>query len=119
MKYATTLCAVAAATMLSALPALAASNAKSLIQSNGCSSCHAEKQKMVGPAWGWVAYRYKGKKGAVNSVADFIINGGVGYWKPWTSGIPMPSHPNLSKAQAKVIAKWVLSQPPVKPPAHN
>lgn len=96
--------------------AMAASNAKQLIQSNGCSGCHAEKTKEVGPAWGWVAYRYKDKKNAVASVANFIIKGGVGYWKPWTGGIPMPSHHNLSKAQAQTIAKWILARPAVKPP---
>ncbi len=117
MKHRMVLTVAAAAALLTAVPALAASNAQSLIQSNGCSSCHAQSQKVVGPAWGWIAYRYKGKKGAVDSVANFIINGGTGYWKPWTGAIPMPSHPNLTKAQAKEIAKWVLAQPAIKPPA--
>ena len=98
--------------------AFAASNAQQLMQANGCTGCHAAKTKRVGPAWGWIAYRYKGKKNAVQSVAKFIINGGTGYWKPWTGGIPMPSHHNLSQAQAQVISKWILAQPPVKPPKH-
>lgn len=119
MKHRMALSLIAAAALMASVPALAASSAKQLIQSNGCSSCHAEKHKVVGPAWGWVAYRYQGKKDAVPAVANFIINGGVGYWKPWTGGVPMPSHPNLTKAQAKTIAKWVLSQPPVKPPAKS
>ena len=121
MKHRTVLsiAAAAALSMSFALPALAASNAQSLIQSNGCASCHAQGQKLVGPAWGWISYRYQGKKDAVDAVANFIINGGVGYWKPWTGGIPMPSHPNLTKDQAKEIAKWILSQPAIKPPAKS
>jgi cytochrome c len=109
----------AAAALLSSMPALAAGNVQSMLQSNGCSACHAQSQKVVGPAWGWIAYRYQGKKNAVDSVTNFIINGGVGYWEKWTGAIPMPSHPNISKAQAEEIAKWVLAQPAIKPPARN
>ncbi|HYW03354.1 MAG TPA: c-type cytochrome [Gammaproteobacteria bacterium] len=102
-----------------AMPAHATENAKQLINSNGCRTCHQDKTKLVGPAFGWVAYHFKGKKDAVETVADFIINGGTGYWVPWTGNIPMPSHPNLSKAQAKTIAKYILNLPPVKPPPKN
>lgn len=96
--------------------AYGAGKVPTMLQSNGCTGCHAAKTKLIGPAWGWVAYHYKGKKGAVDAVANFIIEGGVGYWKSLTNGIPMPSHHNLSKAQAKKIAKWILAQPPIKPP---
>jgi cytochrome c len=116
MKYPILLSAAALLAIAASAPSQA-QDTQGLLQSNGCSACHAQAQKVVGPAWGWIAYRYQGKKDAVKSVADFIINGGVGYWKPWTGGVPMPSHPNLSKAQAEQIAKWVLAQPAVKPPA--
>ncbi len=115
MKYRIAFSVIGAAALFLSVPVYA-SQAQNLIQANGCSACHTAKQKIVGPAWDWVAYRYQGKKGAVDAVANFIINGGVGYWKPWTGGVPMPSHPNLTKAQAKVIAKWVLSHTPSKPP---
>lgn len=87
-----------------------------MLKSNGCTGCHAETGKRVGPAWGWVAYHFKGQKGAVETVANFIINGGTGYWKPWTSDLPMPAHHNLSQSRAETIARWILSRPPVKPP---
>ena len=107
----------AAALLAAAVSAHAAENAKQLMDSHGCFSCHAVDMKIVGPAFSWVAYHYQGKKGSLDTVANFIIDGGVGYWKPWTGTIPMPSHPNITKDQAKTIAKWVLSQKPVKPPA--
>lgn len=116
MKYPILLTAAALLAIAASAPSQA-QGTQELLQSNGCTACHAQAQKVVGPAWGWIAYRYQGKKDAVKSVADFIINGGVGYWKPWTGGVPMPSHPNLSKAQAEQIAKWVLAQHAVKPPA--
>lgn len=88
-----------------------------IIQSQGCTGCHTAKTKLVGPAWGWIAWRYrdKPKKASVNDVAKFIISGGTGYWKKWTGGIPMPAHSDLSMAQARAIARWVLEQSPVKP----
>ncbi len=119
MRYRMILSVAAAAALLSSVPALAASNVQNMLQSRGCTACHAQSQKVIGPAWGWIAYRYQGKKNAVNSVTNFIINGGVGYWKPWTGAIPMPSHPYISKAQVEKIAKWVLAQPPIKPPTRN
>lgn len=103
--------------LILALPGYAsAASMQQTLTANGCTGCHAASTKLVGPAWGWVAYHYKGQKDAVSTVADFIVNGGIGYWKPWTSGIPMPSHHNLGKDQAEAIAEWILSQPPIKPP---
>lgn len=113
-RIALSLAAVAALSLAGS--AYGADNVQKMLQSEGCTGCHAASSKVIGPAWGWVAYHYKGKKGAVATVANFIISGGTGYWKPWTSGIPMPSHHNLSKAQAEAIAQWVLSQPAIKPP---
>ncbi|MGH8162372.1 MAG: c-type cytochrome [Gammaproteobacteria bacterium] len=93
-------------------------NVAKLIQAHGCSSCHAAKSKIIGPAWDWVAWRYKGKskRTSANEVAKFIVSGGVGYWKKWTGGIPMPAHPDLKGKKAHAIAKWVLAHPAVKPP---
>lgn len=108
---------VAASTITASVGARADStNVQQLINANGCHTCHAAQVKIIGPAWGWIAYHFKDQKDAVETVADFIINGGVGYWKPWTGEIPMPSHPNLTKDQARAIAQWILSQPPIKPP---
>ncbi len=119
MRYRMTLSVAAAALIFSSMPAFATNNVQNLLQSNGCTACHTQSQKIIGPPWGWMAHHYQGKKDAVDSVAAFIIKGGVGYWKQWTGAIPMPSHPNLTKVQSEEIAKWVLAQPPIKPPAQN
>jgi cytochrome c len=115
-RYIATLALGFASALFLAGTAFAASQTRQLLQTNGCTGCHAATTKRVGPPWGWIAYRYKGKKNAVQSVAKFIIDGGVGYWKSWTGGIPMPSHHNLSQAQAQTIAKWILTQTAVKLP---
>ena len=100
MKYPILITAAALLAIAASAPSQAQST-QGLLESNGCSACHAASQKVVGPAWGWIAYRYQGKKGAVKSVADFIINGGVGYWKPWTGGGSMASNPPHVQAPAR------------------
>lgn len=93
-----------------------ADNAEQMMQQHGCFACHAVDHKVVGPAYDWVAYRYKGDKKAVKMLAEKIIKGGAGNWNKWTGGIPMS--PNaLTMAQAEAAAKWILALKPVKPPA--
>jgi cytochrome c len=83
----------------------------------GCFACHAIDSKVVGPAYAWVAYRFRGLVAAATvKLAHKIIAGGVGYWSPWTGGIAMPAHPQLTLAQAEAMARWVLSQHPLAPP---
>lgn len=117
MKILSGIVFLTAALTMTPLAAHAASNAQQLMDANGCSACHADKSKIIGPAWGWISYHFKGQKNAVETIADFIINGGVGYWRPWTGNVPMPSHPKLTKDQARTIAEWILSQPQIKPPS--
>ncbi len=83
----------------------------------GCFACHAIDSKVVGPAYAWVAYRFRGQTAAaVVKLAHKIIKGGTGYWNPWTGGIAMPAHPQLTLAQAETLARWVLAQHPLAPP---
>lgn len=104
-------------TLLLALPAARATSAvHALMKQQGCFVCHAVDAKIVGPAYAWVAYHYRGDKNAVVYLADKIIHGGAGVWNPWTGGIPMPPHPNLTLAQAEAMARWVLARKPVAPP---
>lgn len=87
-----------------------------LMTQSDCFSCHSVDQKIVGPAYEWVAYKYKGKKGADKTLAEKVIKGGAGNWNAYTGGVPMPPHPQLTPAQAKEMVDWVLKQKPVAPP---
>ncbi|MFZ5660028.1 MAG: c-type cytochrome [Pseudomonadota bacterium] len=86
------------------------------MKQSDCFSCHSVDQKMVGPAYAWVAYKYKGQKDADVKLAQKIKAGGAGNWNALTGGVPMPPHPQLTDAQAKAMADWVLKQKPVEPP---
>ncbi len=79
---------------------------RALANAKNCMSCHAIERKLVGPALKDVAARYRGDKAAVDRLAQKIIEGGGGAW----GVVRMPSNPQVSEADAKRLAAWVLSQ---------
>lgn len=75
-----------------------------LAQSKNCMACHGVDKKVIGPSFKDVAAKYKDTKGAVDLLAGKIIKGGSGVWGP----VPMPANPQVSEADAKKLAAWVL-----------
>ena len=107
---------VEAAAPAAATEAPTMADAESLIKKSDCLACHAVDKKLVGPAYAWVAYRFKDDKGAADKLAAAVKNGSSGLWTAYTGGVPMPGHPQLSDQEIKVMVEWVLSQKPVEPP---
>jgi cytochrome c len=90
-----------------ALLALASTGAwanADLAKKNNCLSCHAVDKKIVGPAYQDVAKKYAGQADAEATLVKNIKTGGSGKWGP----IPMPAQAQLSDADAKALATWVL-----------
>jgi cytochrome c len=81
-----------------------ASANKALAEKNGCLSCHAVNEKIMGPAYAEVAKKYAGVSDAKNVVALNILKGGAGKW----GDIPMPAQTQLSKTDAAKLADWIL-----------
>lgn len=79
-----------------------------LAKASGCYSCHANGEKIVGPAFASIAEKYTGDKDAVASLAQSIQNGSKGKW----GRIPMPPHASLSGAELKTLAGWVMTVKP-------
>ena len=96
--------------------AVTVAGAEAAMRKSDCFTCHAVDKKMVGPAYAWIAYRYKDDKEAVAKLATTIKNGGMGQWNAYTGGVPMTPHPQLSDDEIKAMVEWVLSQTPVEPP---
>jgi cytochrome c len=96
------LVAVAAIAALASNAALAS---EQLAKEKNCLACHAIDNKMVGPGYKEVAAKYKGDKSAEAKLATKIQKGGGGVW----GQIPMPANPQVSEAEAKKLAAWVLS----------
>jgi cytochrome c len=77
-----------------------------LAKAKNCMACHAVDKKLVGPAYKDVAAKYASDKSAVDKLAAKIRAGGTGNW----GQIPMPANPQVSEAEAKTLAGWVLAQ---------
>jgi cytochrome c len=75
-----------------------------LAKKNNCLACHAVDKKLVGPAYQDVAKKYAGQADAEANLIKSIKAGGSGKWGP----IPMPPQAQLSDADAKALAAWVL-----------
>jgi cytochrome c len=86
----------------SASPALAD---LALATAKNCMSCHMVERKVLGPSFKDVAAKYKDNKGAVDLLAGKIVKGGSGVW----GTLAMPANPQVSEADAKKLAAWVLS----------
>ncbi|MDT7929709.1 c-type cytochrome [Tepidimonas sp.] len=92
---------ILAATAAISGPALAD---EALAKAKNCMACHAVDKKLVGPAYKDVAKKYAGDAKAVDMLATKIQKGGAGVW----GAIPMPANPQVSDAEAKKLATWVL-----------
>jgi cytochrome c len=94
---------VVATGALLALPAVAD---QALATAKNCMACHAVDRKLVGPSYKDVAKKYAADKGAADTLATKIQKGGSGVW----GAVPMPANPQVTDADAKKLAAWVLSQ---------
>lgn len=77
---------------------------QALANKHACLACHAVASKLVGPSYQEVAAKYGGDKSAVTALAQRIRGGGSGKW----GDMAMPPQPNLSEADAKRLATWIL-----------
>jgi len=78
---------------------------QALATAKNCMACHAVDKKLVGPAYKEVAAKYAGQKDAADKLAAKIMKGGSGVWGP----VPMPANPQVTEADAKKLAAWVLT----------
>ena len=76
-----------------------------LIASSDCLTCHKIEEKLVGPAYRDVAKKYPNTPEMVDSLSNKVIHGGAGNWGP----VAMTPHPALSKADAELMVKYILS----------
>ncbi|NYT87006.1 c-type cytochrome [Pollutimonas harenae] len=88
-----------------ALTAAAQQTGVDLAKARNCLSCHQVDKKVVGPAFTVIAQRFAGSEAAADYLAQAIRDGGRGRWGP----VPMPAQPQVSPADAKLLAAWILS----------
>ena len=91
-------------TSLLVITPFAAHANKALADKNGCLGCHAAAVKLVGPAYKEVAAKYADQPDATEMLAKSIRAGGTGKW----GEMAMPPQSQLSEADAKKLAAWIL-----------
>jgi cytochrome c len=100
-----------------AMVSVAHADPKSLAMEKQCFSCHTLSMNRsiathVGkaPDFKSIAEKYRGQASAEASLAITIKSGGINHW----GSTPMPSsegnRPNVSEAEAKELADWILEQ---------
>ena len=95
-----------------------------LASHSGCMACHhvepgakgPDGLAPVGPAWRDVAAKYRGQKGADDTLTATVLKGSNPYdshWKGKASGLAMP--PNrvaISDGDARKLVRWILALGP-------
>lgn len=76
-----------------------------LIGSNDCTTCHAINEKKIGPAYIDVSKKYEATDAEIDTLVNKVIHGGQGNW----GTVPMTPHPTLSRDDAKIMVKYILS----------
>ncbi len=104
MNYCTKLRFISFVTLagFAAMPAFAQAD---LAQKKNCMACHAVDKKVLGPSYKDVAAKYAGQPDAVDKLAGTIVKGSSGVW----GNVAMPPNAQLTEAEAKQLAQWVLT----------
>lgn len=76
-----------------------------LIAQSDCLTCHKVEDRIVGPSYKEVANKYPANDSTYNYLAQKIIEGGKGVW----GEVMMTPHEGLSKEDAVLMAKYVMS----------
>ena len=100
-----------AATQRDADMAAFASTGQLLMNKSDCKNCHLPNKRSGGPSYLEIAKRYKGKEGAVESLAQKVIKGGSGVWGEHA----MSAHPQLSVADSRAIVEYIMTTGEKKP----
>jgi len=92
--------------MLGAAPAVAGTD---LAKSKKCLECHAADKEVKGPSFQAIAKLYKGTDKAEAKLTDKIKKGGAEHWGPNAMPSDDARGVKISDAEAKELARWVLS----------
>jgi cytochrome c len=76
-----------------------------LMVKKNCLACHQVDKRKYGPNFKEVAVKYADQKNAADLLAKKIRRGGTGVWGQDV----MPPQPQVSAAEARTLAKYVLS----------
>lgn len=76
-----------------------------LMKASDCFTCHQQDVTIVGPSFKAIKEKYTLTDANVASLTDKVTKGGTGVW----GQVAMPGHPNLDKADAEKMIRYILS----------
>ena len=76
-----------------------------LVVKKNCLACHQVDKRKYGPNFKEIAAKYADQKNAAGILAKKIRSGGTGVWGQDV----MPPQPQVSAAEARALAQYVLS----------
>ena len=86
--------------------------ARALLSSSDCYTCHADRKVLTAPSFSEIAAKYKNDKEAIPKLSTKVIAGSVGTW----GDRPMPPHPEFLLEDVHKMVRYILnlSTAPVK-----
>jgi len=78
---------------------------RNLVAQADCFSCHQITTTSIGPAYNAIGVKYENTETNIELLAEKIQKGGSGNW----GQVPMAAHSTVSKGDAVLMAKYVLS----------
>ncbi|ROZ75705.1 c-type cytochrome [Ramlibacter sp. WS9] len=91
----------------------AAAASTELAQAKQCMQCHKVKEAFAGPSFHEIAQARKGQRDAMTKMVVTIRRGSNATGGPHWGAATMPDmkeRPEVSQAEARTLAKWILKQ---------
>ena len=85
--------------------AVSANPALVLAEKSGCLSCHAQKQRVIGPSLLEIAAKYRADNAAESKLVAKVKSGGQGVW----GNVPMPPFAQLQEQDLRTLVRWILN----------
>ena len=76
-----------------------------LLRNSDCFTCHASKNKLIGPSFDLIAKRYPVNKNSLERLTKKVLNGSTGIW----GKVAMPAHPAMEKDEVREMISWILT----------
>lgn len=76
-----------------------------LLKKSDCFTCHASKDKLIGPSFELIAKRYPFNKSSLEHLSKKVISGGKDTWGP----IAMPAHAANTIEEVREMISWILT----------
>ena len=77
----------------------------SLLMKSNCFTCHAIKNKLIGPSFEQVARKYPINSASIDALSNKVIAGTTGTW----GNSAMPPHPDIQKENVKKMVRWIIT----------